>query len=735
MTSRFPRVLGFILTGLWCACVLTLSGVAAYAEPRIALVIGNAKYGTTTLPTALNDAGLIAQTLKTSGFEVIEGGELDQAMLRKSIRDYIAKVEAAGPETSAFVYFNGLALQFDGENILLPVDARLQRVGDLAVEGIRLSDIIRPLAGLPAKSRIIMIDAASPSPFDKVAADLARGLGVMDRQPGVFVGFAQAPGQVYLAYGKTPYGPFASALAEMMHEPGLSFDAVFERTRLRVHETTKGALTPWNSNGLEQAPIFVAATADTSQEVLALQQKRQAEAARPINELSAEEAYALAVEKDSISAYQKFVDIFPQHPLAKRVRALLAERREAYFWRRSATRNTPESYWTYVKTYPRGPHNADARRRLARLSAPPEPPPAFIETIYEDVPPPPHEEVVIVEEFYARPVYEPIYIDYPPPPPAPVFLLPPPPPYFINPPPPQPFFGGGPGFLPIPVLIPIFVPYSRRVQPPVAPPVVVLPPGGQPLPVVSPVVGQPRPPVFPPVPGAGGPTPPVLPPGQTVLRPGQIAPGGATPPGQAKLPGSLPVPPGAIAAPLQPGQVGSPLPKPPAGAIPRPGQASVPVPSSVAPGQISPPSGKIPLVGQQPKIAAPPASAAIQPSAKVPPVVAAPVNTPAQRRIQTQPQTRSVSPPPARTYARPQPQYRSTYRSPPPTQQRVIQRPQPQQTYRPPPQAYRPPPAAQRQAPVFRPPPPQAFRPPPAPVARPAPPPQRKICPPGKTVC
>ena len=44
---------------------------AAHAEKRIALVIGNAGYQAGALNTPSNDAGLIAQTLQASGFDVV----------------------------------------------------------------------------------------------------------------------------------------------------------------------------------------------------------------------------------------------------------------------------------------------------------------------------------------------------------------------------------------------------------------------------------------------------------------------------------------------------------------------------------------------------------------------------------------------------------------------------------------------------------------------------------------
>ena len=109
---------------------------------------------------------------------------------------------------------------------------------------------------------------------------------------------------------------------------------------------------------------------------------------RRIEDVPAEEAYAIAVERDTIQDYQDFLRRYPDHRLARRVTALLAARREAVVWRRTLARNTREAYWTYLRHYPNGPHAPDSRRRLARLSAPYAPPAVFDEVVYEDLPPP-----------------------------------------------------------------------------------------------------------------------------------------------------------------------------------------------------------------------------------------------------------------------------------------------------------------------------------------------------------
>src|SRR5262249_16396256 len=70
---------------------------AQQPEKRIALVIGNAAYQAEALPTAANDAGLIAQTLQAAGFDVLGARDLDQDTLRRTFRDFLEQRPAPTP--------------------------------------------------------------------------------------------------------------------------------------------------------------------------------------------------------------------------------------------------------------------------------------------------------------------------------------------------------------------------------------------------------------------------------------------------------------------------------------------------------------------------------------------------------------------------------------------------------------------------------------------------------------
>src|SRR5215467_14938258 len=77
---------------------------AAQSEQRVALVIGNAAYQQGALPTTANDAGLIAQTLQAAGFDVVGARDLDGDTLRHTLRDFMQKAAASGPDTVAMIY-------------------------------------------------------------------------------------------------------------------------------------------------------------------------------------------------------------------------------------------------------------------------------------------------------------------------------------------------------------------------------------------------------------------------------------------------------------------------------------------------------------------------------------------------------------------------------------------------------------------------------------------------------
>ncbi|AZO09230.1 peptidase C14 caspase catalytic subunit p20 [Mesorhizobium sp. M3A.F.Ca.ET.080.04.2.1] len=424
-------------------------------QKRLAFVIGNAAYSPGELVTPANDAGLIAQTLQAAGFDVVGARDVDQESLRGAFRDFLTKVSEAGPDAVVFIFLAGRGVQFEGENYFLPVDAKIANPADVPIQAVRISDLTRPLAALPTKVNIVVLDAARPNALPRTNQPLAGGLALVDPDPNMLIAFNAAPGTV-APEGKGPYGAYAQALAEMMREGGLPLDELFDRVRLRVNEVTQGAQVPWNASKISAPFVFFDRAPDAPAPKVS-EAEDQANRTREIRDFDADDAYVAALDRDTLSGYEEFLVAYPHDPMAKRVRAICAARREAITWRQTWMRDTPEAYWSYLDRYPHGPHAWDARRRLEHFDAELEPPPSFTVIIY-DVPPPPEEEFIYVD----RPVlyFDDPDFDFEPPPPVAIIFLPPPPPDFIVLRPPR---------RPVDVFVlpvPVFVPVPVWVRPP-----------------------------------------------------------------------------------------------------------------------------------------------------------------------------------------------------------------------------------------------------------------------------
>jgi uncharacterized caspase-like protein len=657
------------------------------SEQRFALVIGNSEYKAGRLPTGANDAGLIAETLRTAGFDVAGARDLDQDTIRRSIRDFLEKVSAAGPQAVSFIYLTGYGLQFGGENYLVPIDATIARDEDIPIEAIRISDITQPLSGTPGTVKFVVIDAVRRHPYTPAGAPLASGLALVEPDPGMLIAFNAAPGSV-APVESGPYGAFAQALAEMIGTGGLGVDDVFARVRLRVNEKTGGVAVPWYASKITQAFLFTERTPDAPPppqqvaSVMALQ-------SRPIQQFSGDqEAYNATLERDTITGYEEFIAAFPDSPYVRRVRALIAVRREAMMWRRALSINTREVYWSYLERYPQGAHVADAERRLAMLAAAYDPPPDFVPMAFADVPPPPPDEVVYLNQpeiMFGGPGFV-------PPPPLPDFFCPPPPPEFVALPPPPPPIGAF--FLPTPVL-----PFFGGSRPWVRPPAFVAAP--PPLPIQRITVNN-----------------------TTIINE------------RADRPRLMsPALPGAVVNRVNSGALHVPRPAPPVRipprlqtASPHPGVSVLGTKVALPPRMhaATVPDGGVPAGSHLPTSGVSPAPAI--------PQVNRPVMRPPSRHVVNRPPPSAARPaPPPRQLTRPTPPPRQFARPAPPPRQFARPAPPPRQFARPapPPRQFTRPAPPPRQFTRPAPPPRQFVRPAPPPrqFARPAPPPPRPAAP------
>lgn len=242
----------------------------ALAEKRVALVIGNSKYAEVTpLANPANDANDIANALKSSGFDVIVGLDVDKRAFDTKVRNFAELLE--GSDVAVFFYA-GHGLQVAGRNYLIPVDARLGNERDLDFDAVSLDLVLKQMElGRGDKTNIVFLDACRDNPFagnlarsmGTRSASLGKGLAQVDTGVGTFIAYSTQPGNVALD-GKGRNSPFTAALAKHVRESDRDLTGVMIEVRKDVLAATSGKQVPWDHSALTGSFYFqkTAATPD-----------------------------------------------------------------------------------------------------------------------------------------------------------------------------------------------------------------------------------------------------------------------------------------------------------------------------------------------------------------------------------------------------------------------------------------------------------------------------------------
>ena len=295
----------------WVLAAAALLAVCqpAFAEKRVALVLGNSAYrNVPQLANPVNDSAKIAATLKEAGFDVVDSRrDLPAAETRRALRDFADRARDAD---IAVVYYAGHGIEVDGSNYLIPVDAKLERDTDVYDEALSLDRVL--IAIEPAKKlRLVILDACRDNPFAKTmkrtVASRAIGQGlakVEPSSPNVLIAYSAKAGFT-AADGDGQNSPFTAALSRHIATPGLDVRRAFGFVRDEVLKTTGNRQEPfvYGSLGGEDVPLVPAPA------------KPAPAAAAPAPALSAQaEArrdYELALQLGNKNALDAFLKQYP----------------------------------------------------------------------------------------------------------------------------------------------------------------------------------------------------------------------------------------------------------------------------------------------------------------------------------------------------------------------------------------------------------------------------------------
>jgi hypothetical protein len=230
------------------AIVLTIGltfAAPAYAENRVALVIGNNDYkNVPRLQKAVNDARAMGDALKQLGFNVMVAENLNRQQFSQALLTFDNMVEAGD---TAFFFYAGHGFEIAGQNFLLPTDVPAATEGqeELVRDASVLADrIIERLQNKKARTSILVFDACRNNPFERAGTRAVAGgggLAPMTQLPeGVFSVFSAGPRQTALDRlsndDANPNSVFTRTFAKELVQPGLNMVQVAQRTRRLVSE-------------------------------------------------------------------------------------------------------------------------------------------------------------------------------------------------------------------------------------------------------------------------------------------------------------------------------------------------------------------------------------------------------------------------------------------------------------------------------------------------------------------
>ncbi|MDQ0467365.1 caspase family protein [Labrys wisconsinensis] len=240
-----------LVSALLLLGILQLSS-PALAGIKLALVLGNSNYqAAPALGNPANDAADLAQALRGIGFEVIEQRDATREQMASAVRAFAERIRGADV---ALFFYAGHGLQLNGENYLIPVDAKIESEADVRFDTINLSDIQQEMEG-PGRANVVILDACRDNPFaDKLSHGgrgiATRGLGRLEAAGvGSLIVFSTQPDNVALDGGGRN-SPFTAALLRHVGTPGLEIRQMISKVRGDVLQATGQKQVPWDNSSL-----------------------------------------------------------------------------------------------------------------------------------------------------------------------------------------------------------------------------------------------------------------------------------------------------------------------------------------------------------------------------------------------------------------------------------------------------------------------------------------------------
>ena len=229
------------------------------SAPETAIVIGIQDYDhVTDLTNTRNDAKAMAEMLRSFGYTVFEGYDLDKRGFEALLRQAALNIRDG---SQVFFYYAGHGIQLGRRNYLLTSDAELSGIHDLPFQSVTL-DRVSAILGGKAGSQILMLDSCRDNPVPDVKLNAEVGAQLYEAREGfdvfrpplnTLVAFSTSPGATALdgePGGNSPYT--SSVVRHFPDRPEEDAMTVLAAIRGDVYSATGNTQVPWESSTLTQ---------------------------------------------------------------------------------------------------------------------------------------------------------------------------------------------------------------------------------------------------------------------------------------------------------------------------------------------------------------------------------------------------------------------------------------------------------------------------------------------------
>jgi peptidoglycan hydrolase-like protein with peptidoglycan-binding domain len=218
----------------------------AFAERRVALVIGNSDYQyAPALPNPQRDAQAMAAMFQKAGFDVVSAQtDAGVSQFKRAIAQF---EDEAGRSDIAVVYYSGYGIAIQGVNYLAPVDAKLAGDRDAVTAAVTLDSLAKAVDGAK-RLRLVILDASRGDPFATAIETAAPhvtggGLAEPEPKPGALIAYAAIAGSP-AEEGGADHSTYTSALLRNLFTPGLDIRLAFGRILVDVLKKTSKRQSP-----------------------------------------------------------------------------------------------------------------------------------------------------------------------------------------------------------------------------------------------------------------------------------------------------------------------------------------------------------------------------------------------------------------------------------------------------------------------------------------------------------